>query len=323
MTARSGPTRGRGGPSHVRARAPRVPPGKTPRSGKGPELRGQSLGPSGGRRRLDSIQTGKPLYVELTASRVPALEQGLGREQCTADGRTRTRLTHNRCHAERTFHGIRMRCSGWATEPLRSPADSAVARWVAPKPVLLVAPAAQPCTRTGMNRGSAGTRAARRPANYDALTGQLKRSVTAGKGIGGGPGSRGVADRAAGRELTASLIGRVAARYGLPAADLLRQWTCRSSPARLAGGGVQTDGEIVLNEARRDVLAGLCGVEPTVLARTLHKGRPGSPAPGHGRTTAAGPIRPCPDTTATVTATADSRAAASRPPGQRPPHATV
>ncbi|MER7309628.1 hypothetical protein [Streptomyces griseoluteus] len=51
-------------------------------------------------------------------------------------------------------------------------------------------------------------------------------------------------------ELTASLIGRVADRYGLPAASLMRLWTCRSSPARNDGGGVRADAEIVLNEAR-------------------------------------------------------------------------
>ncbi|MEU7195516.1 DNA-binding protein [Streptomyces xinghaiensis] len=70
-------------------------------------------------------------------------------------------------------------------------------------------------------------------------------------------------------ETTASLIGRAAARYGLPAAGVLRQWTCRNSPARLEGGGVRADAEVVLNEAGRGVLAKLCGVEPAVLARTL------------------------------------------------------
>ncbi|MEU2556740.1 TniQ family protein [Streptomyces sp. NPDC013313] len=70
-------------------------------------------------------------------------------------------------------------------------------------------------------------------------------------------------------ETTASLINRTAARYGLPAAGLLRQWTCRNSPVRLDGGGVRADAEIVLNAAGRDVLAGLCGVEPAVLARAL------------------------------------------------------
>ncbi|MFD0164890.1 DNA-binding protein [Streptomyces decoyicus] len=70
-------------------------------------------------------------------------------------------------------------------------------------------------------------------------------------------------------ELTASLVGRVADRYGLPAAGVLRLWTCRNSPARHDGGGVRADAEIVLNEAGRRVLAELCGVEPTVLARAL------------------------------------------------------
>ncbi|MCP9956091.1 TniQ family protein [Streptomyces sudanensis] len=70
-------------------------------------------------------------------------------------------------------------------------------------------------------------------------------------------------------ELTSSLIYRAADRYGLPAAGLLRQWTCRNSPARLDGGGVRADAEIVLNDAGRGVLAELCGVEPAVLARAL------------------------------------------------------
>ncbi|MEU6546398.1 hypothetical protein [Streptomyces sp. NPDC046859] len=52
------------------------------------------------------------------------------------------------------------------------------------------------------------------------------------------------------RLFTASLINRAAARYGLPTAGVLRQWTCRNSPARLDGGGVRADAEIVLNEAR-------------------------------------------------------------------------
>lgn len=56
-------------------------------------------------------------------------------------------------------------------------------------------------------------------------------------------------------ERTASLISRAAARYGLPAAGVLRLWTCRNSPARNDGGGVRADAEIVLNEAGRAVLA--------------------------------------------------------------------
>ncbi|WP_308016634.1 MULTISPECIES: DNA-binding protein [Streptomyces violaceusniger group] len=70
-------------------------------------------------------------------------------------------------------------------------------------------------------------------------------------------------------ELTSSLINRAAARYGLPAAGVLRLWTCRNSPARMDGGGMRADAEVVLNEAGRAVLAELCGVEPAVLARAL------------------------------------------------------
>ncbi|WP_432158874.1 DNA-binding protein [Streptomyces sp. bgisy153] len=70
-------------------------------------------------------------------------------------------------------------------------------------------------------------------------------------------------------ELTSSLINRAADHYGLPAAGVLRLWTCRNSPARNDGGGVRADAEIVLNEAGRAVLAELCGVEPAVLAHAL------------------------------------------------------
>lgn len=69
-------------------------------------------------------------------------------------------------------------------------------------------------------------------------------------------------------ELTASLINRVADRYGLAAASVLRLWTCRNSPTP-HDGGVRADAEVVLNEAGRGVLAELCGVEPAVLARAL------------------------------------------------------
>ncbi|MET7435887.1 hypothetical protein ABZT16_44505 [Streptomyces flaveolus] len=60
-------------------------------------------------------------------------------------------------------------------------------------------------------------------------------------------------------ELTASLIHRAAARYSLPAAGVLRLWTCRNSPVRHQGGGVRADAEVVLNEAGRGALAELCG----------------------------------------------------------------
>lgn len=70
-------------------------------------------------------------------------------------------------------------------------------------------------------------------------------------------------------ELTASLISRVAAGYGLAAGSVLRLWTCRNSPVRHDGGGVRADAEVVLNEAGRGALAELCGVEAAVLARAL------------------------------------------------------
>ncbi|MGC5407614.1 DNA-binding protein [Streptomyces sp. DT225] len=84
-------------------------------------------------------------------------------------------------------------------------------------------------------------------------------------------------------ELTSSLISRAADRYGLPAAGVLRLWTCRNSPARNDGGGVRADAEIVLNEAGRAVLAELCGVEPAVLAHALPAFTVDDPKIGTGR----------------------------------------
>ncbi|WP_447034599.1 DNA-binding protein [Streptomyces sp. DSM 118878] len=84
-------------------------------------------------------------------------------------------------------------------------------------------------------------------------------------------------------ELTSSLISRAADRYGLPAAGVLRLWTCRNSPARNDGGGVRADAEIVLNEAGRAVLAELCGIEPAVLARALPAFTVDDPKTGTGR----------------------------------------
>ncbi|MEU5019247.1 TniQ family protein [Streptomyces angustmyceticus] len=92
-------------------------------------------------------------------------------------------------------------------------------------------------------------------------------------------------------ELTASLIDRVADRYGLPAAGVLRLWTCRNSPARHDGGGVRADAEVVLNEAGRAVLAELCGVEPTVLARALPAFTVDDPKIGTGREAAVAQAR--------------------------------
>ncbi|WP_316763676.1 TniQ family protein [Streptomyces herbicida] len=70
-------------------------------------------------------------------------------------------------------------------------------------------------------------------------------------------------------ETTASLIHRVAARYGLALRDVLHLWMCRNSPARHDGGGVRADAELVLNPAGRQVLAKLCRAAPEVLARAL------------------------------------------------------
>jgi hypothetical protein len=84
-------------------------------------------------------------------------------------------------------------------------------------------------------------------------------------------------------ELTSSLISRAADRYGLPAAGVLRLWTCRNSPARNDGGGVRADAEIVLNEAGRAVLAELCGVQPAVLAHALPAFTVDDPKIGTGR----------------------------------------
>ncbi|AQW56242.1 DNA-binding protein [Streptomyces hygroscopicus] len=92
-------------------------------------------------------------------------------------------------------------------------------------------------------------------------------------------------------ELTASLINRVADRYGLPAAGVLRLWTCRNSPTRHDGGRVRADAEVVLNEAGRRVLAELCGVEPQVLARALPTFTVDEPKISSGREAAVAQVR--------------------------------
>ncbi|TYR44822.1 DNA-binding protein, partial [Streptomyces parvus] len=49
-------------------------------------------------------------------------------------------------------------------------------------------------------------------------------------------------------ELTSSLIGRVAGRYGMERGEVLSQWSLTGSPARHpGGGGVRADAEVVLN----------------------------------------------------------------------------
>lgn len=92
-------------------------------------------------------------------------------------------------------------------------------------------------------------------------------------------------------ELTASLIIRVAARYGLAAGNVLRLWTCRNFPARHDGGGVRADAEVVLNDAGRRVLAELCRVEPAVLARALPALTVDDPKISTGREAAVAQVR--------------------------------
>lgn len=53
-------------------------------------------------------------------------------------------------------------------------------------------------------------------------------------------------------ELTSSLIGRVAGRYGMERGEVLAPWSLTGSPARHPeGGGVRADAEVVLNGAGR------------------------------------------------------------------------
>ncbi|MPY43972.1 DNA-binding protein [Streptomyces phyllanthi] len=71
------------------------------------------------------------------------------------------------------------------------------------------------------------------------------------------------------RETTASLMGRVAHRYGLRAKDLRSCWQWRNYPPAYDSGGTRADAEALLNSAGRQLLAELCGVEEDVLTRAL------------------------------------------------------
>ncbi|MEU4864087.1 DNA-binding protein [Kitasatospora aureofaciens] len=71
------------------------------------------------------------------------------------------------------------------------------------------------------------------------------------------------------RETTYSLVGRVAARYGLNEAALLTHWQWRGHRPRHEGGALRADAEVVLDAAGRRVLADLCGVGEEVLGRAL------------------------------------------------------
>lgn len=70
-------------------------------------------------------------------------------------------------------------------------------------------------------------------------------------------------------ETTASLVCRLAARYGLEAKTFRSQWQWRNSPPRHESGDARANAEVLLNAAGRRLLARLCGVEQDVLARAL------------------------------------------------------
>ncbi|WP_406173226.1 DNA-binding protein [Streptomyces canus] len=70
-------------------------------------------------------------------------------------------------------------------------------------------------------------------------------------------------------ETAASLICRLAARYGLEATTLRSSWQWRNTAPPRAGAGVRADAEVLLNRAGQEVLGKLCGVGQDVLARGL------------------------------------------------------
>ncbi len=71
------------------------------------------------------------------------------------------------------------------------------------------------------------------------------------------------------RETTASLISRIAGRYGMEAKVLRAGWKWRNYPPGHEGGGARADAEVLLNTAGRQLLASMCGVEEGMLARAL------------------------------------------------------
>ncbi|MBD0695885.1 hypothetical protein BG452_04770 [Streptomyces sp. CBMA123] len=70
-------------------------------------------------------------------------------------------------------------------------------------------------------------------------------------------------------ETTYSLVGRVAARYGLDDDALLTSWRWHGHRPRHESGALRADAEVLLDGAGRRVLAGLCGVGEEVLGRAL------------------------------------------------------
>lgn len=71
-------------------------------------------------------------------------------------------------------------------------------------------------------------------------------------------------------ETTWSLLGRFAARYGMPVTDLRASWEWRNHPPRSPGAsGVQPDAEVLLDPAGQDLLAAMCRNAPHSLERAL------------------------------------------------------
>lgn len=70
-------------------------------------------------------------------------------------------------------------------------------------------------------------------------------------------------------ETTASLISRIAGRYGLEAKALRSVWQWRNYRPRHQDGGPRADADVLMNAAGRRVLAALCGTGEDALARAL------------------------------------------------------
>ncbi|GAA2829046.1 hypothetical protein GCM10010441_61900 [Kitasatospora paracochleata] len=66
-----------------------------------------------------------------------------------------------------------------------------------------------------------------------------------------------------------SLLGRVAARYGVDMAALLTAWQWQGQRPRHESGAARADAEVLLDAGGRLVLAELCGVPEGVLARAM------------------------------------------------------
>jgi ATP/maltotriose-dependent transcriptional regulator MalT len=71
-------------------------------------------------------------------------------------------------------------------------------------------------------------------------------------------------------ETTWSLLGRVAARYGMSATDLRTAWEWRNHPPRSPGtGGMRPDAEVLLDPAGQNLLTAMCRTHPSTLQRAL------------------------------------------------------